>query len=303
MEGSVLVSNSYYNNNNENQNEPTDTDFTFSQLNTPTSPSSPSKAFTKVYHSSDNANNALLQFIDRAKTNIDCCVGITAPSVFIEIDAIREKRMSSFRERGVKFRYVTEITKDNIGYVKQMLSFSEIKHLDGMRGNFEVADQREYVAVAKLQEAKSLPQLIFSNVPEIVEQQQFVFDSFWKMATPARQRIMEIERGIIPAETIVYSDYHDAVKKEYEMIRKAKKEIQIMYSTVNAFHLQEKDGYHAAFEGDGRAKRKPTDKPPLPHRCVNQGQYVSKAFKKLRQKHQHPGHCAKHQHQDKVTGG
>ncbi len=145
-------------------------------------------------------------------------------------------------DRGLKLRYVTEITRDNIDYVRQMLSFSEIRHLDGMRGNFEVADQREYVAVATLQKAQSIPQLIFSNIPEIVEQQQFVFDSFWKMATPAKQRIREIEHGVIPAETIVYSDYHDAVKKESEMIKNAKKEIQIMYSTVNAFHIQEKQG-------------------------------------------------------------
>jgi hypothetical protein len=123
-----------------------------------------------------------------------------------------------------------------------MLSFSEIRHLDGMRGNFEVADDMEYVAVASLQKAQSIPQLIFSNIPEIVEQQQFVFDSFWKIATPANQKIREIEDGVTPAKTIVFSDYHDAVKKEFELLKNAKKEIQIMYSTVNAFHLQEKDG-------------------------------------------------------------
>jgi len=150
--------------------------------------------------------------------------------------------MTAFKERGIKLRYVTEITKDNIDYVKQMLAFSEIRHLDGMKGNFEVADEREYVAVATLQKAQAIPQLIFSNIHEIVEQQQFVFDSFWKMAIPAKQKIREIEYGVIPAETIVFSDYHDAVNKESEMIKKAKKEIQIMYSTVNAFHIQEKGG-------------------------------------------------------------
>src|SRR5919112_6138976 len=133
--------------------------------------------FTRVYHGSGNANDVILGFIDRAKTKIDSVVSYTAPSVIIETDAIREKRMEAFRERGIKFRYVTEITRDNIDYVRQMLSFSEIRHLDGMRGNFEVADEREYVAVATLHEAQSIPQLIFSNIPEIVEQQQFVFDS------------------------------------------------------------------------------------------------------------------------------
>ena len=61
-----------------------------------------------------------------------------------------------------------------------MLTFSEIRHLDGIKGNFEVSDEKEYVAVATLYKAQHIPQLIFSNVPEIVEQQQFIFDSFWE---------------------------------------------------------------------------------------------------------------------------
>ncbi|HYO05699.1 MAG TPA: HAMP domain-containing sensor histidine kinase [Phototrophicaceae bacterium] len=53
---------------------------------------------------------------------------------------------------------------------------------------------------------------------------------------------MEIEYGVTPAETIVFSDYHDAYKKETELIKKAKKEIQILCSTANAFHIQKKGG-------------------------------------------------------------
>ena len=226
MEGPVLVSDSIDNNENrsiesiEENSDPSPSPSSPSPSSPSPSPSpSPTgnskEPFTKVYHGSGSANNVLLGFIDRAKTKIDSCISYTAPSVIIEIDAIREKRKEAVRKRGLKLRYVIEITKDNVDYVRQMLSFSEIRHLDGMKGNFEVADQREYVAVATLQKAQSIPQLIFSNIPEIVEQQQFVFDSFWKMAIPAKQKIREIEHGVIPAETIVYSDYHDATKKEF----------------------------------------------------------------------------------------
>ena len=48
-----------------------------------------------------------------------------------------------------------------------------------------------------------ISQLIFSNVPEIVEQQQFVFDSFWEKGTAAEQRIKELEEGIISSVTII----------------------------------------------------------------------------------------------------
>ncbi|WP_458721168.1 hypothetical protein [Candidatus Nitrosocosmicus sp. R] len=54
-----------------------------------------------------------------------------------------------------------------------------------MKGNFEISDEKEYVGVATLKKAQPISQLIFSNVPEIVEQQQFVFDSFWEKSIPA----------------------------------------------------------------------------------------------------------------------
>jgi two-component system, OmpR family, sensor histidine kinase VicK len=38
-------------------------------------------------------------------------------------------------------------------------------------------------------------QLIYSNVDEIVEQQKYIFDSFWAKAIPAEQRIREIQEG------------------------------------------------------------------------------------------------------------
>ena len=123
-----------------------------------------------------------------------------------------------------------------------MLEFSEIRHLEGMKGNFEVADEKEYVAVATLNKAQPIPQLIFSNVPEIVDQQQFVFNTFWDKAIPSEQRIKEIEKGIISPVTTIFSDYRKAESKEFDMIREANKEIQIIYSTARAFHLQEKAG-------------------------------------------------------------
>jgi signal transduction histidine kinase len=137
---------------------------------------------------------------------------------------------------------VLEITADNLEYCKEMLEFSEIRHLEGMKGNFEVADQKEYVAVATLHKAQPIPQLIFSNVPEIVEQQQFVFDTLWEKGIPSEQRITEIEKGSKTSVTTVFNEYENAKKKEFEIIRKANKEIQIIYSTASAFHLQEKSG-------------------------------------------------------------
>ena len=98
---------------------------------------------------------------------------------------------------------MTEINADNLKYCKEMIAFSEIRHLKGMKGNFEIFDEKEYVGVATLTKVHPISQIIFSNVPEIVEQQQFVFDSFWEKGTAAEQRIKELEEGIISSVTII----------------------------------------------------------------------------------------------------
>ena len=198
--------------------------------------------FTTVYHGPQIADRIIIEFVNRTREKIDSCVNSTAPSVIIEVEAIRNARIAAFKNRGVKLRYVTEITADNLKYCKEMLEFSEIRHLEGMKGNFEVADEKEYVAVATLHKAEPIPQLIFSNVPSIVEQQQFVFDTFWEKGMPSEQRIREIEKGIISSVTTVFNEYNKAERKEFDMIRQAKDEIQIIYSTPDAFHLQEKNG-------------------------------------------------------------
>jgi hypothetical protein len=71
----------------------------------------------------------------------------------------------------------------------------ELQHLDGIKGNFMVSES-EYVAPLILFEhGKIAPQAVYSNISEIVEQQQYIFDNFWNKSIPAEERIKEIEEG------------------------------------------------------------------------------------------------------------
>ena len=60
--------------------------------------------FTKIIHGSQNSDNAIIAFVNRAREKIDSCVSSTAPSVFIEIKAIRDARIAAFKNKGVKLR-------------------------------------------------------------------------------------------------------------------------------------------------------------------------------------------------------
>jgi signal transduction histidine kinase len=161
------------------------------------------------------------------------------------VDAIKNERLKA-KNRGVNFRYVTEITKDNIAYCKELSKFAEVRHLNGVKGNFEVSKngikggKGEYIATATLQEAEPIAQLIYSNVKEIVEQQQFVFDTLWNKAIPFQVRLKEIEEGIKPESIEIIVDPREALETEYRLLKSAKQEVQMIFSTVNTFLLQER---------------------------------------------------------------
>lgn len=54
------------------------------------------------------------------------------------------------KNRGVRLRFISEITKDNLQYCKELMKIGEVRHLDEVKGNFGVADGRVYHAGAKV---------------------------------------------------------------------------------------------------------------------------------------------------------
>ena len=161
------------------------------------------------------------------------------------VDIIKNERLRA-KNRGVNFRYITEITKDNISYCKELSEFAEVRHLNGIKGNFEVSKngikggKGEYIGTATLQEAEPIAQLIYSDVKENVEQQQFVFDTLWNKAIPFQVRVKEIEEGIKPESIEIIVDPKEALKAEHRLLKSAKQEVQMIFSTVNTFLLQER---------------------------------------------------------------
>src|SRR6476620_11282772 len=129
----------------------------------------------------------MVQTHKNAKERWDKYEKSRGPTVAMGVEQLR-KGMRHAYERGVKIKYISEITKHNINYCKELMKIAEVRHMDSAKGGMAVTEI-EFIATANLQEAKPVSHLIHSNVKEIVEQQQFVFKSFWANAIPAAQRI------------------------------------------------------------------------------------------------------------------
>ena len=99
-----------------------------------------------VLRGEEHTTNALLELTANTKERIDVCAGWLAPSVSVGVPELK-KGMIDLVTRGVKYRYITEITKDNLAYCKELAKYVELRHLDGIRGNF-VVNESHYIATA-----------------------------------------------------------------------------------------------------------------------------------------------------------
>ena len=223
----------------------------------PSSSSSSSNANherTEVLYGTENTTNAILSVLSNIKLKMDICADSTWPSVAMGIDVFRNA-LTDMKKRGIKSRYITTITKDNLSYCKEAMKIGELHHLDGIKGNFAVSE-KEYIASATMQEASLLQQVIYSNVKEVLEQQQYVFDSFWNKSVPAEQKIKEIEEGIVLGRTEVIQSPKDVQQLFINMAKTAKHEVLLLLPTINAFYREERIGIiellKQASEGDHR---------------------------------------------------
>ena len=80
-----------------------------------------SKQKTSIDYKPYNVINTVIEFIDNSSSRIDACVDYTRPSLIVEIAALK-KAFVDAKERGIKLRYVTEITTDNVSYCKELIN-------------------------------------------------------------------------------------------------------------------------------------------------------------------------------------
>jgi signal transduction histidine kinase len=188
----------------------------------------------------------------RTQNRWDVCVDADIPS--ISIGELQEAYHDA-RERGVKIRYMTEITKDNLHYCNEMMKFAELRHFAGLNGSFAVSNE-EYVAGIKGDSTDRLSHCIYSNVKQMVRHQGIVFDVLWQNAVAAEARVRELEEGISLSVMEIIQHSRDSLERVYSKVKSAKEDVLIMFSTPNAMRRQlRRVGAQVLTEAEGRGAR------------------------------------------------
>jgi signal transduction histidine kinase len=201
----------------------------------------------------DTAVSYGIRFLENVRERMDICVDNNGPFVIMKSDIYRSNYVKA-RNRDAKIRFITEVTKDNIEYCKQLSEIvSELRHLDGVKGSVCVNDT-EFLGMTTWRETKLLNPVIYSNEREVIEQQQYIFQIFWKEAEPFSQKLREIEDGIVPEIMQSRNSPVDIQRKVFDLLKSAESEILVIMSTSNAFLRQAKVGSFQILEELGESK-------------------------------------------------
>jgi two-component system sensor histidine kinase VicK len=179
--------------------------------------------------------------LSSTKIQNDACVDSTFPATLLSSNVVWDKCLE-LRNRGVKLRTITEITPKNITFCKRMVERMELRHLDSVKGNFSISDNKTYRGSASNNEGEPPTEGVRSTTRVFVEQQQYFFETLWNKAIPARQRFKEIEQGVKTEFVETVRDPHQIEEIIFDLIRRAEEEIEMLFSMANVSHLQARMG-------------------------------------------------------------
>ena len=162
---------------------------------------------TEVIYGTEKTTYMILKVLSNTSLKWDNYTNSQGPSIGMGVDPIRKGFKEAYK-RGVKIRFITEISNNNMQYCQEFMKIAELRHIDNAKGGMAVTE-KEYIATANLQEAQPVAHLIYSNVREIIEQQQEVFESLWDKAIPAELRIREIKEGYQRVSTKVIDNWNE----------------------------------------------------------------------------------------------
>ena len=179
----------------------------------------PEPETTEILRGAEDTTRAVVLFFTNANW-VNVCADSLAPSVAMGVEPIKEC-YENLKSRQVKVRWITEITKDNLSYCRALMQYAELRHLDGIKGNFGVSDTA-YIATATLNKAQPVAELIYSTAKSVIEQNKNIFDTLWSKAIVAEDRIREIEEGVTRTEIRAVKDPREILQDTIGLVRRSK---------------------------------------------------------------------------------
>ncbi len=172
----------------------------------------------QVIYGEEAVKRVLNNIVSKCKSELLLYGDKNLPSVILEISSYRES-LTSLKNSNVKIKLLTEVTTDNLKYCKQFIKDfgAEIRHLKGIRGNFALTGE-SYITMNVQKKWKPVNDVMYSDIKDFIDQNQYIFDILWKNAIPVEQRIMKIEGYLSSPNTYATQNTHNILNYVIDLV-------------------------------------------------------------------------------------
>ena len=188
----------------------------------------------------ENVRGGVMEIISATAERVECCMDHRGLSSLVADEPLW-KTITGLINKGIRSRFVTEITQENTHYCNLLMKYSgEVFHDDSVKGNFLIVDGIKYLYY--MIDGGEIKQVLYSEVKPFVDTQQYLFDNLCSKATPAREKIREIGKGIRGNFIDTIRNPSEIQKIAIYLLESATYEILVLFSTSNSFYRAEYAG-------------------------------------------------------------
>jgi signal transduction histidine kinase len=144
------------------------------------------------------------------------------------------------RGEGEGVRWIMRIEKDSVKLVKKFLKLGvKIRHVKNLAPiNFAVSKYGLVATVEEMTGGGMIQNLLTSNEGSYIKHFSSMFEQLWKEGLDARYRIKDIEEKVGIAEIEIIRNPVDSIGRGWDMVKSARKEIDVLFSSSNALRRQ-----------------------------------------------------------------
>jgi two-component system, OmpR family, sensor histidine kinase VicK len=189
---------------------------------------------------SSRQSNLLLE----ATATIDCYLSQLSKSESTLSNSLFEILQTANKKKKIRVRLVTTINSENIELAKELARQFDVYHTDGSGGDFCIIDGAIYFYDIESLNHKiaGYHRQLFSKNLSFVKLQQNLLENLLNHATPARDKIREVEQGIQREFIKTIQDPSSILQLIRERVDTAGFDILALFATINSFYRAENDG-------------------------------------------------------------
>jgi signal transduction histidine kinase len=146
---------------------------------------------------------------------------------------------------GVRWILNIENNKEKIDLVKKFLDMGfHIRHIDNLPIlSFSVSELQFSSTIEDMKGSQMIHSFLYSSNLLCIQHFQSIFDNLWNSTMDAKERIRQIQRGITLNSTRLIKNSNQAKQHLIETVQKARKEILILFPSLNAVKREDVMGF------------------------------------------------------------